>query len=55
MKIIKKILIIAAALIVGFVIGWRTTVINGSISIDKANSNIGYFECWGQVDEYYID
>jgi hypothetical protein len=32
MKIAKKILIIAAALIIGFIIGWRVTVCNGNIS-----------------------
>ena len=37
MKIAKKILIIAAALIIGFIIGWRVTVCNGNISIDESN------------------
>lgn len=55
MKIAKKILIIAAALIIGFIIGWRVTVCNGNISIDELNEHVGYFECFGQVDEYYID
>jgi hypothetical protein len=55
MKIIKKILIIAAAVIIGFIIGWRVTVCNGNISIDEANEHVGYFECFGQIDEYYID
>lgn len=51
MKIAKKILVIAATLI----IGWRVTVCNGNISIDESNEHVGYFECFSQVDEYYID
>lgn len=55
MKIAKKILVITATLIIGFIIGWRGTVCNGNISIDESNEHVGYFECFGQVDEYYID
>lgn len=55
MKIIKKVIPIVLALIIGFIIGWRATIINGVISVDKGNNHIGYFEYWGQVDEYYID
>lgn len=55
MKIIKKAISIVLALILGFIVGWRATIINGVISVDKGNNHIGYFECWGQVDEYYIE
>lgn len=54
----KKIAIafaIILALIVGFLIGWRATILNGNISVDEANGNIGYFECWGRVDQYFIN
>ena len=54
-QLIIKILSFILALALGFVIGWRTTVINGIISVDPNNANIGYFECWGYVDQYYID
>lgn len=49
MKFIKNIFIIIISLALGFIIGWRATVLNGIISV---NEHIGYFECWGQVDEY---
>lgn len=54
-KILSIILILIISLIIGFIIGYRTTVCSGAISIDKENAHIGYFECFGQVDEYYID
>lgn len=54
MKTIRQILCIAIILIVGIIIGWKTTVLNGNVSVDNANPNIGYFECWGRVDSYNI-
>ena len=48
--------IMAAVLVaVGFAIGYRTTILNGSIEIDKANPNIGYYTVFGQTDVYNID
>lgn len=55
MKFIKNIFIIIISLVLGFIIGWRATVLNGIVSVDETNEHIGYFECWGQVDEYYMD
>lgn len=52
MKIIKQILIIIVTLALGFLIGWRATVLNGNIEVD---GNTGYFTVFGQTDEYYID
>lgn len=46
---------IALALILGVLIGWRMTILNGNIEIAKANEHIGYFTVFGQTDEYYID
>lgn len=34
---------IALALILGVLIGWRMTILNGNIEVDKANEHIGYF------------
>ena len=51
----KTIAIAALALILGIFIGWRMTVLNGNIEVDKANPLIGYFTVFGQTDEYYID
>lgn len=54
-KWVRQIIIIALTLIIGFIIGWRTTVVKGIIAVDKANEHIGYFTVFGQTDEYYID
>ena len=54
-KFVREIIVVIIALIIGFFIGWRTTVIQGSIEVDKANKHIGYFTVFGQTDEYYID
>lgn len=48
--------IVAVVLVaIGFVIGYRTTILHGSIEIDKANPNIGYYTVFGQTDVYSID
>lgn len=48
--------IMAAVLVaIGFAIGYRATILNGSIEIDKANPNIGYYTVFGQTDVYNID
>ena len=54
-KFVREIIVVVIALIIGFFIGWRTTVTQGSIEVDKANEHIGYFTVFGQTDEYYID
>ena len=54
-KFVREIIVVIIAIIIGFFIGWRTTVIKGSIEVDKANEHIGYFTVFGQTDEYYID
>lgn len=54
-KWVRQIVIVAITLVIGFIIGWRTTVVNGIIEVDKANEHIGYFTVFGQTDEYYID
>lgn len=48
----KTIAIAVLALILGVLIGWRMTILNGNIEI---NEHIGYFTVFGQTDEYYID
>lgn len=54
-KFVREIIVVIIALIIGFLVGWRTTVTQGSIEVDKANEHIGYFTVFGQTDEYYID
>lgn len=54
-KFVRQILVVIIALIVGFLVGWRTTITQGSIEVDNANEHIGYFTVFGQTDEYYID
>lgn len=54
-KFVRQILVFIIALIIGFLVGWRTTVTQGSIEVDKANEHIGYFTVFSQTDEYYID
>ena len=51
----KTLAVSALALILGVLIGWRITVLNGIIEVDKTNPHIGYFTVFGQTDEYYID
>lgn len=51
----KTLAVSALALIIGVLIGWRMTILNGNIETDKANEHIGYFTVFGQTDEYYID
>lgn len=51
----KTIAIAAITLILGVLIGWRITILNGIIEVDKANEHIGYFTVFGQTDEYYIN
>lgn len=51
----KTIAVAALTLILGVLIGWRMTVLNGNIEVDKVNPHIGYFTVFGQTDQYYID
>ena len=54
-KVVRQTIVVVFALVLGIIIGWRTTVINGIIKVDNANEHIGYFTVFGQTDEYYID